>query len=270
MRRFALVAALCLSVAPGHAWGQKYDTDLKTYLDGVTERGRALYSYDQAAWHGTDAFLELKPDTNGLAYYICTKTPTGWLVSFPRWNNAYDKLLVPYEAIESEPGRNEARRYDPSKEIGDNLAAMERALELALADFPKPNRPYNTAILPAPNGNLYVYLYPGQTKTTIWPLGGDVRYTVSPDGKQTLEKRQLHKAHPRSRIQAKFRRRCGNVQPHLVRRPRRYRCALRPDSQGFFTRIRRHRQQSFCYQYRRHHQHYNEMNELLFSDSVLL
>jgi len=173
--------------------GASKDKDLNAYLSGVTERGRALYAYDQAAWHGTDAFFALKPDTNGLAHYICTKTATGWLVMFPKWNEAHDKLLVVYEAMETEPGRYEARKYDPPKEAGSDLAAQERALELALADFQPPNRPYNTAVLPAPEGNFYVYLYPGQVKDTIWPLGGDVRYRISPDGKQIVEKRQLHK-----------------------------------------------------------------------------
>jgi hypothetical protein len=194
MRRIALTAALVLLIATGHSWGQKNDTSLKPYLDGVTERGRALFAYDQAAWHGTDAFLELKPDTNSLAHYICTKTPAGWLVTFPKWNEAHDKLLVAYEAVESEPGKYSARRYDPPKEASEVLVAQERALELAISTFPHPNRPYNTAILPADDGKIYVYLYPGQTKDTVWPLGGDVRYTIASDGKQIVETRQLHKS----------------------------------------------------------------------------
>jgi hypothetical protein len=65
---------------------------------------------------------------------------------------------------------------------------------LAIADFPAPNRPYNTAILPTDDGRLFVYLYPGQTKENVFPLGGDVRYTVSADGRTILEKRKLHNA----------------------------------------------------------------------------
>jgi hypothetical protein len=72
--------------------------------------------------------------------------------------------------------------------------ATERALELAIASFLGEKRPYNSALLPAPDGNLYVYVYPAQVKDTIWPLGGDVRYTISTDGKRILKKRQLHKS----------------------------------------------------------------------------
>jgi hypothetical protein len=173
---------------------QVKDKDLQAYLAGVTDRGRALYAYDQAAWHGTDAFFGLRPDTNGLTHYICIKTPKGWEVVFPKWNETQDHLLVVYEAMESDtPGKFTAQRYDPPREAADELIGEERALELALKTFPRPNRSYNTAILPSGNGNLYVYLYPAQTKETVWPLGGDVRYTISADGKQILETRQLHK-----------------------------------------------------------------------------
>jgi hypothetical protein len=194
MRRFGIVATVCFLVVGSCASAQIKDKDLKVYLEGVTERGRAVYEYDQAAWHGTDAFFALHPDTAGLTHYICTKTPKGWKIVFPKWNALHDRLLVAYEAIESgEPGKFEATRHDPPWEGPDDLIAKERALELAERSFTHADRPYNSAILPAPEGNLYVYLYPGQVKDTVWPIGGDVRYTISADGKQILETRPLHK-----------------------------------------------------------------------------
>jgi hypothetical protein len=194
MRRSAIVLAFCLSLASIFSFSQTKDKDVKVYLDGVTERGRALYAYDQAAWHGTDAFLALHPDTTGLGHYVCRMTASGWVVSFGRWNETHDRFLVAYEAKESgKPGEYEARKFDPPMDATNDLAAMERALELALHDFTALNRPYNSAILPASAGNFYVYIYPGQTKDTVWPIGGDVRYVISADGKQIIEKRQLHK-----------------------------------------------------------------------------
>ena len=194
MRRspVALVAFLLFSV--GYAAGESKDSDQKAYLAGVTERGRALYAYDQAAWHGTDAFFALKPDTKGLTHYICRKSPSGWVVSFGKWNDAHDKLSIVYEASEiDKSGKYKAKKYDPSIEASAELTAMERGLELAIHDFGTQTRQHNTAILPAPGGKLYIYIYPGQTKENVWPLGGDVRYTISADGKQIVEKRQLHK-----------------------------------------------------------------------------
>jgi hypothetical protein len=197
MRISLALAATCLFVFTNSLAGQIRhvdDKDLAAYLAGVTERGRALYAYDQAAWHGTDAFFAIHPDTNGLTHYICMKTAAGWEVAFPKWTETHDRLLVAYEAKPAGGPENfTAVKYDPPREGPDDLVAKERALELAVGDFGTANRPYNTAILPAEDGNLYVYLYPAQTKSDVWPLGGDVRYTISPDGKQILEKRQLHK-----------------------------------------------------------------------------
>ena len=197
MRRIAALAVcglLSASLLPGQT-SEANAKDLPSYLAGVTERGRALYEYDQAAWHGTDAFFALHPDTQGLTHYICVKTPAGWEVVFPKWNVTHDRLLAVYRAMESGgPDSYKAKKYDPPEEGPDDLVAKERALELAIGDFPAQSRPYNTAILPAEDENLYVYLYPGQVKADVWPLGGDVRYTISADGKRIVEKRQLHKS----------------------------------------------------------------------------
>lgn len=157
--------------------------------------GRALFAYDQAAWHATDAFLGLHPNTEGLTHYLCIKTPTGWLVTFPKWSSARDRLLAAYEARETEhPGVFKAAAVDPPRETDDSLVAMELALETALKDFRGENRPYNTAVLPAPHSRLYVYIYPGQTKEAVWPIGGEVRCTISADGTRIVEKRTMHES----------------------------------------------------------------------------
>lgn len=191
--QFRVLLAVGAVLLPATALSQLKGKDLDQYLAGVTERGRAIYEYDQCAWHGTDAIMALHPDMNGGAHYVCAKTSTGWRLVFPRWNAAHDHLLVAYEATGSATDYT-AQKLDPPQDAGDALTADERALELAFGDFGHPTRPYNTAILPAPDGNLYVYFYPGQTDAAIWPIGGDVRYTISSDGQRVLEKRQLHKS----------------------------------------------------------------------------
>ncbi len=175
------------------ALAQEKAADPSSDFAAITARGRALFSYDQAAWHGTDAIFALKPDTKGLAHYICNKTPSGWVVIFPRWNPGHDQLLAIYEAREKD-GKFSALKLPEPVPLEVGLVSKERALELAIADFPKPNRPYNTAILPAPGNQFFVYLYPGQTTENTWPIGGDMRYTISADGKNILEKRKLHNA----------------------------------------------------------------------------
>jgi hypothetical protein len=113
------------------------------------------------------------------------------VVVFPQWNEAHDQLLAVYEAREKN-GKFAALKLAKPVPADADLVSKERALELAIADFPAPNRPYNTAIVSAPGGQFYVYLYPGQTKENTWPIGGDVRYTISADGKTIVEKRKLH------------------------------------------------------------------------------
>lgn len=104
-------------------------------------------------------------------------------------------MLAAYQARETEhPGVFKATAADPPRETDDSLVAMELALETALKDFSGENRPYNTAVLPAPHSRLYVYIYPGQTKEAVWPIGGDVRYTLSADGTRIVEKRPMHES----------------------------------------------------------------------------
>ncbi|HEY1986117.1 MAG TPA: hypothetical protein VGG85_11940 [Terracidiphilus sp.] len=193
MKPFRALAAICLCGLSAGAFCEEKAADQGAYLAGVTERGRGLFAYDATAAEGTDAFFSLKPDTKGLAHYICVKTRDGWTVVFPKWNETHDRLMVVYEAKES-AGKFSAIKFDKPSAAKDDLLAKERALELATTDFGKPARPFNIAVLPGPDGNLFVYLYPGQIKEGVWPLGGDVRYTVSSDGQHIVEKRQLHKA----------------------------------------------------------------------------
>src|SRR5215470_18399509 len=58
------------------------DAPSREELDAITERGRALAAYDQAAWHSTDAVLALKPRGGAVTHYIPRRTPTGWVVAF--------------------------------------------------------------------------------------------------------------------------------------------------------------------------------------------
>jgi hypothetical protein len=175
----------------GAVMAQEKPPSPPTDLAAISTRGQALFEYDQAAARGTDALFALKPDPKGLAHYVCQKTSSGWVILLPRWNPARDQLEIVYEARETN-GKFVARKLDKPLRADGDLVAIERALELATADFPAPQRRYNLAVLPARDANIYVYLYPGQTRENVWPLGGDVRYTISRDGKAIIEKRKLH------------------------------------------------------------------------------
>jgi hypothetical protein len=164
-------------------------------LAAITVRGRMLAEYDKAAWKATDAVMAIHPKANPSGRYIARKTGAGWVVDFGRLNANGSKFLVAYEAVQTGiPAHFEVRGFDPAREdTGWSLGAA-KGIETATQNFGRTDRPYNIAVLPATGEGLYVYLYPAQVKAGVYPLGGDVRYRISPDGMKVLEKRQLHKS----------------------------------------------------------------------------
>lgn len=164
-------------------------------LAAITTRGVLLAEYDTAAWQATDAVKAAHPVESRMGRYIARKTNAGWVADFGRLNEAGDKFLVAYEAVQTVSlSKYEVKCFDPAREdTGWNLAAA-KGIENAVRDFKGADRPYNMAVLPAEHEGIYVYLYPAQVKEGVYPIGGDARYRVSPDGTKIIERRQMHKA----------------------------------------------------------------------------
>jgi hypothetical protein len=170
-------------------------------LAEITERGRALAEYDQAAWHAKDAVQTANPKTVEGQHSIAKKENERWTVVFGALNGDKSRFLIGYEAEQlAKPKEFKVTKDEPAREETTFYLFAARALETALADFGRANRPYNSAVLPVAGrdgkdrpGLLYVYLYPAQTKAGIYPLGGDVRYLLAADGLKILNKRQMHK-----------------------------------------------------------------------------
>jgi hypothetical protein len=161
----------------------------------VTARGHAPFEYDQAAWHASDALLATHPDKSSLGRFIAHKSESGWTVVFGRLSEQRDKFVVAYEATQGATLKEfTVRKLDPPREDTSFYLAAAKGVETALHDFHREQRPYNVAVLPAPSGQLYVYVLPAQTKAGVYPLGGDARYLISPDGGTIVEKCQLHKS----------------------------------------------------------------------------
>jgi len=191
MKLTRLLCVLAISsLLPAQAPGKPSAKELAD----ITARGILLFEYDQAAWHATDAVQASHPAEGKVKRYIARKTASGWVVDFGRISPGNDKFLVAYEAVQS--GRPEhfgVTAFLPEREDGDFNLAAAKAIDLATQDFGRANRPYNAAVLPTGAEGLFVYLYPAQVKQEVFPLGGDVRYLVSPDGATIVTKRQLHK-----------------------------------------------------------------------------
>jgi len=193
MRNRLATIILVLLIASNSFAGKKKEPD-PVFAD-VTARGRALYEYVQAAWHASDALQATNPPKGSLGRYIAHKSDAGWTVGFGHLSDQRDKFLMGYEATQGATLQAfTIKKFDPPQEDTSFYLMAARAIDTALHDFQGEKRPYNVAVLPAPSDQVYVYVLPAQTKTGIYPLGGDVRYLITPDGGTIVEKRQLHKA----------------------------------------------------------------------------
>ena len=167
-----------------------------TLLRNIEARGRALAAYDQVAWHGSDAILPLNPDAELITHYVAHLGNEGrWSLVLGRFNADTSAFLIAYEA-HAEQGAPEfnAQPVSPARADTAYFLRAARALSTSRTDLGEPSRPYNMAVLPAPDGTWWTYHYPAMTQAGVWPHGGDVRYRLSADGRRILEKRRLHNA----------------------------------------------------------------------------
>jgi hypothetical protein len=157
-----------------------------------------LYEYDQAAWHATDAVIATNPPKELLGRYIARKTDAGWVVAFGRLNESKDAFLIAVMATQGPTLQQfTVKRIDPPQADTGFFLFAARAVDTVTPGFHgATGRTYNASVIPAAGGQLYVYLEPGQTDADgdYFPLGADVRFLVSGDGKAILETRQMHKS----------------------------------------------------------------------------
>lgn len=152
-----------------------------------------LEAYDQAAWHATDAVRAAKPARGSVTRYIAQKTDTGWTVAFGKLNASRDRFLIAYLATQDQaPTDFSIKQNDPPIEDSGFFLFAARSIDTGLADFKGNGQQYNVYVLPADEARLYVYVEPAQTANDVIPLGGDVRYLMSPDGSTILETHRMH------------------------------------------------------------------------------
>jgi hypothetical protein len=164
-------------------------------LAAITARGRLLAEYDIAASYSTDAVQAKNPDEGSVSRYIARKIDGKWTVAYGRFSPGGSKFLIVYEAKQADtPEKFTVEKRDPPLEDAGFFLFAARGIEVASRDFPRENRDYNISVLPAESNQFYVYFVPAQMAEGVYPLGGDARYLMSPDGLTIVEKRQLHKS----------------------------------------------------------------------------
>jgi len=188
--------ALLLLLLAASLPGQEPPLPSGDQLAAITRRGRTLAAYDFVAWHGSDAIMELRPDSSRVGMYIARGEPTGWVLAIGRLSATLDTFYVAYEArVDDSAKAFRARALEPRVADTDYYARAARALVTTLDVFKGERRPYNLAVFPVEGGDgWWVYHFPAQLIPGVWPHGGDWRYRVSSDGRTILETRQLHRS----------------------------------------------------------------------------
>lgn len=173
---------------------QSVTPSLADQLAGVTARGRLLAEYDSAAWHSADAFRATHPAEDDVEGYVAQKTDKGWIVVYGKLAQNRERYLIAYKATQGDaPEKFDVKKLDsPLDDTGFYWKAA-LALETVHKDFHGEKRPYNFSVLTTDSGQFYVYVLPAQTVEKVCPFGGDVRYFISADGLDIIDRIQLHK-----------------------------------------------------------------------------
>ena len=164
-------------------------------LAEITRRGRALAERDSIAWLGGDAMTSLSLPPDGIRRLIVRRTDQSWEVASGRLVDEGNTFLLQELATPGmQKGRWASTLYDPPRETTDYFARAARAIETATTMFrPVAQRLYIATVVPANDGPWwFVYLYPAPTEEGVWPRGGDMRFTVSADGRVITDSRRLH------------------------------------------------------------------------------
>lgn len=180
-------------IRPAHAASEDRITSEEAALvQQAVDRGRLIYAYDRAAWHGTDDIRAKLPDF--------TSKVGGWIVDGP----AEEPQLVFFDRNEADPQMVYVADFKGGKLVSSRLlteadersmnagrramvAARQAAIDAVVAAeamFCSKAAP-NTVILPpaAPGGSILVYILTPQSTLQSVPLGGHNLVEVSADGK---------------------------------------------------------------------------------------
>lgn len=165
-------------------------------VEWAQARGRLLYRYDQAAWHGTDAFLEdfqSERDGPSMRGYIVVKGEgdlldtiffgeiDGELREFARYAvDGSEVVAGEYFAAEGRPLLSaHVKRLAHVRQVAIE-ALVNQGLGLCANAAP------NTVVLPPDAaGNIEVYVLTPPVSSDSYPLGGHYRFNIGPDNEVT-------------------------------------------------------------------------------------
>jgi hypothetical protein len=164
--------------------------DVANIIAQSTSIGRMLYAFDRAAWVSSDALTENVPhdQLEKLGGYIVEIAAGGLLrVTHYRGNRDNAEAAFVTDVRDEKVVRSEVLTHpvplQPSQMalVRARAVAAQRAKERNYK--PCTAAPFNTVVLPSrDNGPVAVYLLSAQLKADAWPMGGNYRVIVAPNG----------------------------------------------------------------------------------------
>jgi hypothetical protein len=185
----AAAASITAAVAPA-AYAQTATVE-KAAIEQALARGRLLYAYDQAAWHGTDDMLTkvAKPGETIGGYIVDGPAATPTLIFYdkdPREPHAVyiaqfrDNKLVSGRVL----GADDDRKISPARMTmilarGTGVSEWKRVGALYCGT----TSPNTVVLSPEWAGGPYlVYVLSPPSKANAYPIGGHFRVEVDADG----------------------------------------------------------------------------------------
>jgi len=166
-------------------------------LSSITRRGRTLAIRDSIASLAAAAMTSPVVPADSIVRLIVRRSERGWEVVSGRLSNG-DKIFLVTEVSTPgiEPKRWASTTFDPPAVDTGYFANAARAIESSILMFHRSSsHTYVAMAIPAEEPPWWlVYIYPAASGDGVWPIGGDMRFRVSADGRVITESRRLHES----------------------------------------------------------------------------
>lgn len=205
--RFALPLLACLMAAPMPARQspKPLPKEMEQALKDRVARGQAIYEYERLAWVASDMLVASSPDRSRTDMWV--EVPDGLRhdIFFGRFTKAADassrfEPAYAYWAPDLNP--SDLHWMDEVHDLKDALARVDGELQplARAADLirkqPSPwHLPWNYDVFREKDGTITGYLMPGNSDSSIIPIGGDFRITLDSTGTKILNTVALHKSY---------------------------------------------------------------------------
>ncbi|HEU4952532.1 MAG TPA: hypothetical protein VFT46_11310 [Holophagaceae bacterium] len=210
-----LALALALPLAARQA-PKPLPKEMEQALRDRVARGEEIYEYERLAWVASDMLVASKADPKEAGMWVEVPSGDRRYIFFGRFKTPQDPIGrpegfgAPYvfwapmgkpdevHAVQI-PSPEQARTPDEeTKRLRAAAAGIEPLAQAAdrIRKQPSPwHLPWNYDVFREKDGTITGYLMPGNSDSSVIPIGGDFRITLDPTGTKILKSLPLHKSY---------------------------------------------------------------------------